>query len=83
VTSNVFAVLGLRSMYFAVSGLMKVFRFLHYGLALVLILVGLKMVSADYLRVPTHVMLAAIAGVLAVSLIASVMYPEDRKQLKT
>jgi tellurite resistance protein TerC len=82
-TSNVFAILGLRSMYFAVSGLMKVFRFLHYGLALVLILVGLKMVSADYLRVPTHVMLAAIAGVLAVSLIASVMYPEDRKQLKT
>ena len=41
-TSNVFAILGLRSMYFAVSGLMKVFRFLHYGLAVVLILVGLE-----------------------------------------
>src|SRR5271156_3262846 len=64
-TSNVFAILGLRSMYFAVSGLMKVFRFLHYGLALVLILVGLKMVSADYLRVPTHVTLAVVAGGLA------------------
>ncbi len=57
-TSNVFAILGLRSMYFAVSGLMKVFRFLHYGLALVLILVGLKMITADYFPVPTHVTLA-------------------------
>ena len=54
-TSNVFAILGLRSMYFAVSGLMKVFRFLHYGLALVLILVGLKMIIADYFPVPTLV----------------------------
>jgi tellurite resistance protein TerC len=63
-TSNVFAILGLRSMYFAVSGLMKVFRFLHYGLALVLILVGLKMLVADYFRVPTAATLGVVAGVL-------------------
>jgi len=62
-------------MYFAVSGLMKFFRFLHYGLALVLILVGLKMVAADHMPVPTHVTLAVIAGVLAVSILASVVYP--------
>jgi tellurite resistance protein TerC len=74
-TSNVFAILGLRSMYFAVSGLMKVFRFLHTGLALVLILVGSKMIAADYFHVPTHVTLAVIAGVLIASIIASVMYP--------
>jgi len=74
-TSNVFAVLGLRSMYFAVSGLMKVFRFLHYGLALVLILVGLKMITADYFPVPTLVTLGVVAAVLAVSALASVMYP--------
>jgi tellurite resistance protein TerC len=79
-TSNVFAILGLRSMYFAVSGLMKVFRFLHYGLALVLMLVGLKMVIADRFPVPTHVTLAVVAGVLAVSVIASVMYPGKRKE---
>jgi tellurite resistance protein TerC len=79
-TSNVFAILGLRSMYFAVSGLMKVFRFLHYGLALVLILVGLKMVIADRFPVPTHVTLAVVAGVLAVSVIASVMFPGKRKE---
>jgi tellurite resistance protein TerC len=79
-TSNVFAILGLRSMYFAVSGLMKVFRFLHYGLAMLLILVGLKMIAADYFRVPTHVTLAVVGVVLAASVIASVMYPGGRKE---
>jgi tellurite resistance protein TerC len=74
-TSNVFAILGLRSMYFAVSGLMKVFRFLHTGLALVLILVGSKMIAADYFHIPTYVTLAVIAGVLITSIIASVMFP--------
>lgn len=76
-TSNVFAILGLRSMYFAVSGLMKVFRFLHYGLALVLILVGLKMLAADHFRVPTGAMLAVVAGVLLISILASVAFPAE------
>jgi tellurite resistance protein TerC len=74
-TSNVFAILGLRSMYFAVSGLMKAFRFLHYGLALVLILVGMKMVTADHFPVPTLVTLGVIGVVLGVSILASVTYP--------
>jgi tellurite resistance protein TerC len=79
-TSNVFAILGLRSMYFAVSGLMKVFRFLHTGLALVLVLVGVKMITADRFRVPTYITLGVVAGVLAVSIMASVMFPEKRKE---
>jgi tellurite resistance protein TerC len=79
-TSNVFAILGLRSMYFAVAGLMKAFRFLHHGLALVLILVGVKMITADHFRVPTLVTLGVVAGVLAVSIMASVMFPEKRKE---
>ncbi len=74
-TSNVFAILGLRSMYFAVSGLMKVFRFLHYGLALVLILVGAKMLAADYYRVPVAATLGVVAGVLLISIAASVAFP--------
>ena len=74
-TSNVFAILGLRSLYFAVSGLMKAFRFLHYGLALVLILVGLKMIAADYLLVPTHVMLGVLGGILLASIAASIGLP--------
>jgi tellurite resistance protein TerC len=77
-TSNVFAILGLRSMYFAVSGLMKIFRFLHYGLALVLILVGLKMLVADYFRVPTAATLGVVAGVLLISILASVAFPSNR-----
>jgi len=74
-TSNVFAILGLRSLYFAVSGLMKVFRFLHYGLALVLILVGLKMITADSFPVPTLTTLAVVGGVLLVSIAASILSP--------
>lgn len=77
-TSNVFAILGLRSMYFAVSGLMKVFRFLHTGLAVVLILVGLKMITADRFPVPTTVTLGVVAGVLAVSLVASVVFRDTK-----
>jgi tellurite resistance protein TerC len=72
-TSNVFAILGLRSMYFAVAGLMKIFRFLHYGLAAVLILIGLKMLTVDYYPVPTLVTLGVVAGVLSVSIVASLL----------
>ena len=78
-TSNVFAILGLRSLYFAVSGLMKVFRFLHYGLALVLILVGGKMLAADYFRVPIAATLGTVAGVILLSIAASVAFPAAKK----
>jgi tellurite resistance protein TerC len=74
-TSNVFAILGLRSMYFAVAGLIRIFRFLHYGLAMVLILVGAKMLAGDYYAVPTHITLAVVAGVLGISLAASIWFP--------
>jgi tellurite resistance protein TerC len=74
-TSNVFAILGLRSLFFAVAGLLKIFRFLHIGLALILILVGAKMITASYFPVPTLVMLGVVAAVLAVSVFASVLAP--------
>lgn len=79
-TSNVFAILGLRSMYFAVSGLMKIFRFLHYGLALVLILVGLKMLAGGYVHVPIGVMLGLVGGVLLVSIALSSAFPAPAKK---
>ncbi|MGC1448670.1 MAG: TerC family protein [Candidatus Sulfotelmatobacter sp.] len=78
-TSNVFAILGLRSMFFAISGLMKVFRFLHYGLAVVLILVGLKMIAADYFRVPIAATLGVVAGVLLTSILLSTAFPVINK----
>ncbi|MGD0990081.1 MAG: TerC/Alx family metal homeostasis membrane protein [Candidatus Sulfotelmatobacter sp.] len=70
--ANVFAILGLRSIFFAVSGLMKVFRFLNTGLAVILVLVGAKMITANFFKVPTVAMLAFVAAVLAVSIAASV-----------
>lgn len=74
-TSNVLAILGLRSMYFAVSGLIKVFVFLHYGLALVLVLVGLKMIAADYVHIPISATLVVVASVVLVSILASIVFP--------
>jgi tellurite resistance protein TerC len=77
-TSNVFAILGLRSMYFAVSGLIKVFRFLHYGLATILIFVGSKMLAADYFRIPIAATLGVVAGVLLISILASTVFPAKK-----
>jgi tellurite resistance protein TerC len=79
-TSNVFAILGLRSLYFAVSGLMKIFRFLHYGLAIVLILVGLKMLASKFVRLPIHITLLVIAGVLLLSIALSMLFPKQKEQ---
>ena len=78
-TSNVFAILGLRSLYFAVSRLMKVFRFLHYGLAAMLVLVGAKMLTADFFRIPTAVMLGTVAGVILISIVLSAIFPAPEK----
>jgi tellurite resistance protein TerC len=75
-TSNVFAIMGLRSMYFAVAGLLKIFRFLHYGLAVVLTLVGLKMLIAEYYHVSTLVTLGMVAATLLTSIAVSVFLPE-------
>jgi len=75
-TSNVFAVMGLRSMYFALAGLMEMFHYLHYGISIVLVLVGTKMLVSHYYRVPTEWTLGMIVLVLATSIVASVLYPQ-------
>lgn len=74
-TSNVFAILGLRSMYFALAGLLELFHYLHYGISLVLVLVGVKMLSSHYFEVPTIWTLTAVVGVLGVSVLVSVLRP--------
>ena len=78
-TSNVFAILGLRSMYFAVAGMMDLFEYLHYGLSIVLILIGAKMLASHYYTVPTVIALGAVAGVLVISVLASVIFPKKTK----
>lgn len=81
-TANVFAILGLRSMYFAISRLMKLFRFLHYGLAVMLVLVGMKMLTAEYYRIPTSAMLGVVAGVILISIAISAVFPAPPQTLK-
>ena len=76
-TSNIFAILGLRSLYFALAAMMGKFRFLHYGVAVVLLFVSIKMLLADFYDVSTVWSLAAIAGILVISVIASVLRPES------
>src|SRR5262249_45516505 len=75
-TSNVFAILGLRALYFAISGLMTLFHYLHYGLAVILMFVGAKMLASHYYELPVAITLGAIAGVLAISIGASLIWPQ-------
>ncbi len=71
-TSNAFAILGLRSLYFAVAGLMAMFRYLRYSLVLVLAFVGAKMLLVGHFHVPNLVSLGIILGTLGVGILASV-----------
>ena len=77
-TSNVFAILGLRSMYFALAGMMDRFHYLHYGLALVLILTGIKMLGAHYIYVSTEWTLTSVLVVLGASIGASLLHPQKK-----
>lgn len=70
-TSNVFAILGLRALYFALAGLMVMFRYLHYGLGAILAFVGIKMLIADFYKLPIGVALGVIAGILTLTIIVS------------
>ena len=78
-TSNVFAILGLRSMYFVLAGLMDKFRFLHYGLAVILSFIGLKMLISGYYSISTEIALAVVGLTLAVSILASLAFPPKSK----
>lgn len=70
-TSNIFAILGLRSLFFALSGLLDRLHLLHYGLALILIFVAFKMLAAHWIEVPVGLSLAIILGILAIFTLAS------------
>lgn len=72
-TSNVFAILGLRALYFALAGVVRMFDYLHYGFSAILTFVGVKMIISHYYKIPIVVSLAVIASVLAISVVASVI----------
>ncbi len=74
-TSNVFAILGLRSLYFALAGIMELFHYLHYGLSAILVFVGTKMLLAEIYKIPVGIALVVVASILLISVIASVVRP--------
>jgi tellurite resistance protein TerC len=75
-TSNIFAILGLRSLYFLLAGMMGKFRFLKYGLGFVLAFVGVKMLLSTILPIPTAISLCVVIGLLGFSIAASLLFSE-------
>jgi tellurite resistance protein TerC len=75
-TSNVFAILGLRAMYFLLAEVVTKFRFLKMGLSAILVFVGIKMLIEGFYHIPILVSLGVIAGVLTISIAASLLFPE-------
>ena len=77
-TSNIFAILGLRALYFALAGIMGKFHYLKFGLSLVLVFAGAKMVVADVYTLPIWASLVVIAGLLGGAVVASLLHPETK-----
>jgi len=77
-TSNVFAILGLRALYFALAGIMQMFHYLSYGLAAILAFVGVKMMIMDFYKLPIDISLGVVAGILALSVLISVLRPRRK-----
>jgi len=75
-TSNVFAILGLRSLYFALEGVINKFPYLRYGLAIILIFIGIKMLLVDVFKIPVVASLAVIALILTVSILWEKIFPK-------
>ena len=78
-TSNVFAILGLRSLYFALAGVVNRFWLLSYGLAVVLVFVGIKMLLVDVYKIPIELSLAFIASIITLSVILSFKIKQPKK----
>lgn len=78
-TSNIFAILGLRSLYFLLASLVHNMRFLDTGLSYILIFVGIKMILSPYYKVPTHWSLLVICSILGASILASLLWPAPKQ----
>ena len=77
-TSNIFAILGLRTLFFLLASMMGKFRFLRVGLSVVLVFIGGKMLLAHFVQIPIAVSLGVVAGALAVAVVMSMALPERR-----
>jgi tellurite resistance protein TerC len=76
-TSNVFALLGLRAMYFALASMMRLFHYLHYGLSLILVFIGFKILLENVYPIPMPWALGVVGGLLALSVLASLLWPKQ------
>jgi tellurite resistance protein TerC len=74
ITSNIFAILGLRALYFALAGIVDLFIYLKYGVAIILAYVGVKMLISDYYAIPTLISLAFIISCLIISVVLSLIF---------
>lgn len=80
-TSNIFAILGLRSLYFLLSNFMHMFSQLPKGLAFILAFIGVKMLISPWYHIPSPISLGIVGGVLVLSVIASLVFPENKEEL--
>ena len=74
-TSNIFAILGLRALYFALAGAMRLFHKLHLGLSFILVFIGVKMLLSDVFKIPILIALSVVASILILSVAASILLP--------
>ncbi|OWP61973.1 tellurium resistance protein TerC [Hymenobacter amundsenii] len=79
-TSNVFALLGLRALYFALEGLMRLFHYLHYGLALILVFIGGKLLVESFIHISMAVSLGAVGLILVASVVLSLLFPKPEEE---
>lgn len=79
-TSNIFAILGLRSLFFALEGMMKKIYLLHYALAFMLVFIGCKMIFSGFIHIPTWLTLIVILGALTLAIIGSWLFPHFKKK---
>lgn len=80
-TSNVFAILGLRALYFALAGITKYFYYIKYGLSAILVFVGVKMSIVDFYKIPVMYSLLVIVGILTLSVLVSILFPKNKQML--
>lgn len=80
ITSNIFAILGLRALYFALSGIVEMFAYLKYGVALILTFVGIKMILTDHFIIPTQISLLVILVILTLSIVLSLLVKKTQKE---
>lgn len=78
-TSNIFAILGLRSLYFLLANFIHMFSKLPYGLAIILSFIGVKMLISPWYHIPSPISLGIVAGVLVISVIVSVLFPDPKE----